>query len=210
MEGASVMVRIVLAEPAELIRKAIRGILPQDFQIISEVYTLETALRAVADGRPDVVVASYSWPRYDGPTFVSDLVESQPRLMILLLSDRESPQLLGEAVKRGVAGIVQKTQPLDVISAAIEAVGRGGYYLCPGSSASLANVIRGNGPAMHISQRESDVLRLIANGLQSKSIANVLGLAHCTVRTYRKTLMRKMGASNVAELMAAAASAGLL
>lgn len=203
-------VRIVVAEPSELIRNAVRALLPEGFVIAAEVGSAIEALRAVADYHPEMLVACYSLPKTDGLTFVRCILELHPAVKILLLSDGETDQLHVEAVRAGAGGIVSKDQPVEVIRAAIEQVSAGGKYLCGISATAIANHMRKPVAVINLSDRETDVLRMIANGLGTKEIATALQLTYHTVRDYRKTLMRKMGSSNVAELLATAAKARLL
>jgi DNA-binding NarL/FixJ family response regulator len=203
-------VRIVVAEPSELIRKAIRAILPAGFVITHEVGSAIAALREVGDSRPEMLVAAYSLPKTDGLTFIRAAVSMHPLIRILLLSDGETDRLQAAAVRAGVAGIVSKDQSEEIVRAAILQVGSGGKYLCGVSATAIANDMRRPLPIVKISDRESEVLRMLSNGLGNKEIAKALVLSPHTIVGYRKSLMRKLDCSNVVELLAAASLAHLL
>lgn len=161
--------------------------------------------------RPDVLVASCALPDADGLTFTREALDLRPELRILLLSSDESERMLIEGMRAGIYGFVDKSQPAEIVRAAILAVGTGKRYLCTMAAGRVFKYIQklGNGGTI-ISPREWDVLRLSSNGLGNKEIAEALTLSINTVRSYRKTLMRKLDAKNVAELLRAGVRLGLI
>lgn len=204
-------VRLVLADPAELVRKCISGILPTSCEITSIVESGRAALRAIADDRPDVLVASYTLPDLDGLTLTREALDIRPELRILLLANDESERMHVEALRAGIFGFVDKSQSIEVLRAAILAVGSGQRYLCTSAAGRVFKYIQNpQNEGMLVSPREWDVLRLSSNGLSNKQIAEALKLSVNTVKSYRRTLMRKLDATNIAELLRAGAKLGLI
>ena len=203
-------VRIVLAEPAEVVRKTVRDLLPLEFSIVAETGTAAEALEAIAKHEASLLVASSSLPDMECATFVRSARGLRDSLQVLLLSDGQRDNELVAAVRAGAHGIVLSRDMVTAIAEAIRTVGRGGFYLSGGPAKAVMQRIAGKEEEIMLTDKQHAVLRMIAEGLHNKQIARQLTLTEATVKTYRKRLYRMLGASNTAEVIAASQKIGLL
>jgi len=135
---------------------------------------------------------------------------------VIILSRHDDEETVIAALRSGASGFVLKKSPSGDLLAALHAVARGGTYFSSQISQHLvARIRRGEAPAAgspdnsRLTRRELEVLRLVTAGNSSKDIAQTLGLSVDTVRSYRKSLMKKLRANNVARLIRIAISQGL-
>lgn len=204
------MTRVVLADPSELERRSIRHLLDDSYRIIVDSRTALPALSAIMVDQPQLFVASFSQTDIDGLTMVRRAISTREQLRIVLLTNDESRRSLIEAARAGAQGFVAKSEPLEVVKRAIDEVRAGRTFICSHNSGIMLSEVRSNTSAAGLSGREWDVLRLTYNGLSNKQIAESLALSIHSVRGYRQTLMKKLGATNGIELVRTALTLGLL
>ena len=163
--------------------------------------------------RPDIVVVDAA---IDPRGQLSHLLAGTPGLGVILLVDEahRSTQYVANAVTGGVRGVVLRTAQPPQIVKAIQTVHSDGRYVDPALAASLAApaaaVRRPNGPRQPLSQREHQVLQLIADGLENQAIANVLFVSVETVRTHVKSILRKLASRDRTHAVAVAFRSGVL
>lgn len=203
-------VRIVLVEPQALIRQAIRYSLPDGYSIILESASAKSLVRTLMDLRPEMLICSSIVASNDATVEVCDAIESMKHLKVLMLIDGDGAHQIAHFIKCGVRGLVSKNASTEDVRAAILQVGGGGQYFCSEATDAVAEHIRKPAADVNISPREWDVLRLVNNGLQTKAIATALDIRAGTVGGYRKSLMKRLGATNAVELIHAAKRLGLI
>ena len=184
--------------------------------VVGEASDGASALRLAESAHPDVVVADVHLPDCDGIDLAARIIEQRPVTKVIFLSADADFSLVRRALSAGGGGYLLKgNAPQDVIRA-IEAVAKGGVYLCPEVAAALVEDYQNCVGGAHaeqgakISEREEAVLRLVAEGLRNKEIADRLGVGIKSVETYRKRLLKKLGYSSTAELVRHAVREGLV
>jgi DNA-binding NarL/FixJ family response regulator len=152
----------------------------------------------------------------NGIEATTEIVRHCPNTKVVVLSGYDDEVSVMNAIKAGARGYILKRASLTDMLEAIRTVARGGSYLSPQVSDRLlrriqtGNTSTSNSPMLQgLSPREVQVLRLVAEGKSSKEIAGVLNLELETVRSYRKTMMKKLGVNNAATLTKVAVQAGL-
>jgi DNA-binding NarL/FixJ family response regulator len=212
-------VRIVLVDDHKIMRDGIRTILQHsdEFRIVGEADNGLDAVRLCKQLMPDIVILDIGLPKLDGLHAATEILRycSQSRIIMLSMHDDENSVMT--AIRAGARAFVLKKASASDLLEALQTVARGGSYLSSQVSDQLLNRIRrGNlegkstAPGLEgLTPREIQVLRLVADGRTSKEIATALDLGLETVRSYRKTMMKKIGVNNVAALTQVALSSGL-
>jgi len=202
-------IRIALVEDQRLIRELLAAVLSRetDFEVVAQVGTGREAISAEIEVRPDVFVVDISLPDVDGLEVARALRRNRPRLPILALSIHEEPYFVREMLQAGADGYVVKSAAMEELVRAIRAVHEGRMYLSPkiARQAVGARVRR----AQLLTARETEVLRLIAEGKHSGQIAARLSISSGTVEAHRRNIMVKLGLHSVAELTKYAVREGL-
>lgn len=199
--------RLLIIEQ-RLLREGIRAILPSDFEIVAEASTGQEAVTAALQNFPEMALLGLPVD-VDPPALIAKLLRTC-RVKILVLGAQESALTINGVLRAGATGFVAKDASAEVFGAALMSVRRGLFFLCPAAAARLAQFVQRGGPSTQLSAREREVLRAIANGGSSKEISTGLGLEEHTVRSYRKSLMKKLGVQNVVGLLQTAREQGLL
>ncbi|MCC7175285.1 MAG: response regulator transcription factor [Bryobacterales bacterium] len=210
---------LVLVDDQRLMRDGIRAILQQsgEFVVVGESGSGPDAVRLCRELRPDVVLMDIGLHGLNGVEATAELLRHLPGAKVVVLSAYDDEQSVVGAIRSGARAFLLKQASESDLLEALRAVAKGGSYLSPQVSDKLLKRIqRGDldsssyAPALDaLSPREIQVMRLVAEGQTSKEIAAMLGLGLQTVRSYRKTLMKKLKVNNVAALTQAALAAGL-
>jgi len=210
---------IVLVDDHQVLRDAIKEILARypDFQVVGEAGSGPEAVDVCGRTDPDLVVMDIGLPGMNGIEATGELARRSPRARVLMLSMYDDEDSVMAAVRAGARGFVLKKACATELVDAMRTVVRGGTYFGAQVSDRLLSGVQtgklrqpGRSGREALSPREQQVLRLTAEGKSNKEVATLLHLEVHTVRSYRKSLMAKLGASNVAQLIQVAAAAGLL
>jgi DNA-binding NarL/FixJ family response regulator len=210
---------IVLVDDHQVLRDAIREILLRhpEFGVVGEAGSGPEAVQICRQTDPDLVVMDIGLPGMNGIDATGELARHSPRARVLILSMYDDEGSVMAAVRAGARGFVLKQACASELVDAIRTVARGGTYFGARVSDRLLSGVqvgrmRAPTRAGHdiLSPREQQVLRLTVDGKSNKEVATLLHLEVHTVRSYRKTMMAKLGASNVAELIQVAAASGLI
>jgi DNA-binding NarL/FixJ family response regulator len=201
------------------VREAMRALIDhnKNFQVIGEADDRGQTLRLLGTHRPDVILFDLD-PAHDaGIETISEIVSNHPGIRIIALSMCCEDAIVESAVRAGVIGFICKAEPSDNLTDILKTVAQGGAYLSSRLVGRVMDRLK-NGelrstrdPALgELTEREVQVLRLLAKGLASKEVAATLNLAVETVHSYRKSLMKKLKVHNVAGLVQFAVSAGVI
>lgn len=196
--------RILLVDDHKMLLAGIRAMLDQsqDFEVIGEAETGAEAIAACEQQHPDVIVMDIGLPDMNGIDTTQVIVRNAPRTKVVMLSIYCDEYSVVSAIRAGAQAYVLKQAAGRDLLEAMRAVSRGESYLSPQVSANLVRRMKRASPrssqALEIlSPRELQVFRLVAAGNASKDIAVTLDLSLETVRSYRKTMMRKLGVTNI-------------
>ena len=192
-------IRLLLVDDHQLVRDGLRARLGDiaEFEIVGEAANGQEALAASDTLRPDLALVDVGLPDMNGIELASALGQRCPALRVLILSMYDSPGYVQSAMQAGARGYVLKDAPSAEIIAAIRAVAAGGVYL---SSALTAALTTPPTEATALTEREREVLILLAQGDSNKRIAQKLDVSVRTVETHRLNLRRKLGIETVAGL----------
>ena len=199
------MRKVLIVDDHEVVRDGVRKLLEEQDGVIScgEAGTAEEALGMALAGEWDAVVLDLSFAGKGGLEILKELKQVRPRLPVLVLTMHSEEQYARRAFKAGAAGFITKDSPRAELSKAIYKVMEGGKYLSPALAEKLVvDLKRGADRPLDetLSDREFQVMRLIASGKTLSEIAELLSLSDKTISTYRARLMEKMGMRTNAEL----------
>ena len=214
--SAGVATRVLLADDHNLVRAGVRKILEshREVEVVGEVGDGESALRALESTRADVMVLDLTMPGTDGFEVLERAKAAHPELKILVLTMHASPEYVARAVREGADGYLLKDSAVQDLMSAIEAVMQGKSYFSPPIQKELGEILRTERTRQRLldqlTEREREVLRLVAEGLSTKEIASRLAISTRTVETHRAHLMHKLGLKSVARLTQFAIREGML
>ena len=199
------MRKVLIVDDHEVVRDGVKRLLEEQPGAIScgEAGTPEEALGMALTAEWDAVVLDLSFTGKSGLEVLKELKQMRPRLPILVLTMHSEEQYARRAFKAGAAGFITKDSPRAELSKAIHKVMEGGKYLSPALAERFVNDLeRGidRTPDETLSDREFEVMRLIASGRTLSEIASLLSLSDKTISTYRARLLDKMGMRTNAEL----------
>ena len=207
--------RIVIIEDHTAIREMLTEILRHDqaYKIVGECGDGLQACGLCLELKPDVIVLDARLPGLSGVDILRRVSKTLKTTRILVFSGYESPALVREMLEAGAHGFIEKTAGLGEFKKGLETVAQGGTYFGPGVAALLRNVVAGNNPAggaESITEREREILKLVAESNSTKEIAQKLGISVKTVDNHRTNLMRKLNLHDVASLTRYSLEIGLI
>jgi DNA-binding NarL/FixJ family response regulator len=198
--------RILLADDHAVVRHGLRQILADEFKraAFGEARNAQEALDLVWKENWDIAILDITMPGRSGLDVLREIKKSKPRLPVLVLSMHPENQFAVRVLKRGASGYMTKeSAPVELVGAVKKVMG-GGRYVSNSLAEKLATYLSGDShkpPQELLSDREFQVLRLIASGKTVSEIARELSLSVKTISTYRSRILEKMGLRNNAELM---------
>jgi DNA-binding NarL/FixJ family response regulator len=201
MPDITTPLRILLADDHVTVRHGLKLLIDTqaDMKVIAEAGDGKSAIRMAQDLKPDVVVMDISMPGVNGLMATRSLKQLQPDIAIVTLTRHGDDAYLHELLRAGVSGYVLKQSAPSELLQAIRAAATGGQYLDSTLTARVTAAFLGregkrvNKSAAPISEREAEVLRLIASGYSNKEIAGRLSLSVKTVEAHKANGMRKLG-----------------
>jgi two-component system invasion response regulator UvrY len=200
------MKRILLIDDHEVVRAGVKRIFdkqPQGTVLFGEASTAPEGLDLVRTQEWDAVVLDLSLGGRDGLEVLKELKQIRPRLPVLILSMHSEALFARRAFKAGASGYITKDIPRSELVNAINKVIEGGTYVSPTLAEELVVDLRKGAdrpPHELLSDREFEVMRLIASGKTVSEIAELLSLGDSTISTYRARILEKMGMKTNAEL----------
>ncbi len=198
--------KILLADDHAVVRHGLRQILAEDFAraAFGEARNAQEALDLVWKEKWDIVILDITMPGRSGLEVLREIKRSRPKLPVLVLSMHPENQFAIRVLKRGAAGYMTKeSAPSELVNAVKRVLAGGRYVSLPLAEKLASDLSRETqkAPQDLLSDREFQVLRLIASGKLVSEIAGELSLSVKTISTYRARILEKMGLRNNAELM---------
>ena len=196
------VIRIVIADDHAIVRRGLRQLLDSEdgFEVVAEAEDVESARRYLRGHHPDVLVLDLNMPGEPSLEAIPKLREEFPKTQIVVLTMQNEPAYARTALSAGVLGYVLKESADAELVEAIRAAVAGEHYLNPRLGAKVASEPP-PGPPDGLSDRELEILRLIALGFTNAQVAEELFLSVRTVETHRAHIQQKLGLSDRAELV---------
>jgi two-component system response regulator NreC len=211
--------RIVIAEDHTILREGLRSLLvaDPDFDVVGEASDGRAAVRCVESLSPDLVLMDLSMPRMNGLEAIRDIKKQNPETKIVVLTVHKTEEYILATLQAGADGYVLKDASHSELLMALRNVSIGKRYLSPGISEQvIEGYLRGRQDVKVLStwdtltQREREILKLIAEGYKNKEVADFLCISPKTVEKHRANLMRKLDLHSAAALTALAMEKGLV
>ncbi|MBC7368406.1 MAG: response regulator transcription factor [Undibacterium sp.] len=212
-------ISIMLADDHTVMRQALRLLLEKedDFAVVGQAESGREAVDLVPVLRPDVILLDLAMPDLDGAEATRRIVAANPHAKVLILSGHSDDESLRHLVAAGALGFLEKKSAVGALTAAIRTVAAGGMFFSPLIAARLVQtkrsssaVSRNDHPVRHLTPREKEVLRFVAEGQANKHVAATLGISIKTVQKHRQHLMDKLNIHETAGLTRYALAHGLL
>jgi DNA-binding NarL/FixJ family response regulator len=198
-------IKVVLVDDHRILREGLRLALAvfEDLEVVGEAYDEASATEVVARTNPDVVVLDLRLGEADGLRWARVALQAERKPKIVVLSAETHRERVQEALRMGISGYVVKSDELDELVRAIRHAHQGHLYLCPDIMTEMMRAQSGGKrePAGDLSERDREIVRLVALGLRNKEIAAELGLSAKSIETYRLRLMRRLDCESVADLI---------
>ena len=210
-------IRILLADDHALVRAGIRALLQKiaGVQVIGEAENGLEALELIKKFKPDIALLDIAMPELDGLAVAARVTAECPEVRVIMLSMHSDQEYVMRALRAGAKGYLLKGARISELELAVTAVARGETYLSPAAAVHLVDDViqRANGesrPLDRLTQRQRQVLQLIAEGRTRKQIAQALKISAKTVDTFRAQLMEELDIHDVAGLVRFALGVGLI
>lgn len=209
------MKRLVIIEDQTAIREMLVEILRNDpnYELVGETGDGQGAVQLCLETSPDVCVLDAKIPGLNGVDILRRVAKKLPQMRVLVFSGHENPVLVREMLEAGAHGFVEKTAGLYEFRKGLETVANGGNYFGPAVAALLRNVVANPASSAapdFLTDREREILQLVAESYSTKGIAAKLGISAKTVDNHRTNLMRKLDLHDVASLTRYAMEVGLI
>ena len=208
------MIKIVIIDDHPIVRRGLKQILMEesDLEIVGEAENAEKAMPLLRQSGCDIVILDITLPGVNGIGVLAKIKGEFPGLPVLILSVHPEEQYAKVALKTGASGYLTKEGTPDELVKAIRKIVSGGRYISPALAEELAfNLDREEGPLYHsLSNREFQVMVMIASGKKTRDIASMLNLSVKTISTYRTRILEKTKMRSNSELIHYAIRNGLV
>jgi two-component system response regulator NreC len=211
--------RIVIAEDHTILREGLRSLLSSnpDFEVVGEAEDGREAIRCVEKLKPDLILTDLSMPRMNGMEAIREIKKQSPKTKILVLTVHKTEEYILATLKAGADGYLLKDSTHTELVMAVKNVISGKHYISPEISEKVIEGYLEGRKTLKLrtswetlTQREREVLKLIAEGYRNKKIADDLCISVKTVEKHRANLMEKLNLHNVQALTAFAIEKGLV
>ncbi|WP_018680823.1 response regulator [Actinokineospora enzanensis] len=204
-------IRVLVVDDHPIVRDGLRGLLDgqPDLRVVAEAGDGHEALALVAAHEPDVVLMDLRMPRLDGVAAIAAITRAHPTVRVLVLTTYDEDHDIVRAVAAGAAGYLLKDTPRADLFHAVRAVARGESVLGPAITARLMGRMRAD-EVETPSERELEVLALVAKGMMNRAIGRALSISEATVKTHLVHVFGKLGATDRTSAVTIAIERGLL
>ncbi|MGZ4371528.1 MAG: response regulator [Gaiellaceae bacterium] len=192
-----------------LVEAVARLLQEEGITILAKVYDGAAVLAAITEHRPRVAVVDVLMPKMDGIGIATRAARETPACGVILYTGAGEEDTLRRGLRAGARGFVRKEAPLNELVHAVKVVANGGGYVDRGLAGTLVDAAADNA-AVALSPREREILRLLADGRATETIAGELGISTETVRTYVQRAMRKLDADTRTQAVANALRRSLI
>ena len=209
-------IRVVLADDHAIVREGVKALLnlADDIEVVGEAADGREAIARVQALQPDVIVMDIAMPDLGGLEATVEIRRQYPRTRILILSQHEDREYIRRFLKAGVSGYVLKKSAGSDLTTAIRAVHRGGLVLDPDvareAMLEAAEGRQDEDPYDTLTDREKQVIKLVAEGRSNKDVAELLGISVKTAMSHREHIMQKLGLHSRTELIRFALKQGII
>ena len=203
---------VIVADDHAIFRQGLASLLQAeaDIVLLAQASTGAEAWGLIESTRPDVAILDLSMPQLSGIEVARRVEAAGLDTRIVLLTMHDDPSAVLQALETGVAGYILKDNSFEELVQAVHNVATGGTFVTPAIRAKLRTLQREGRPAVPLSPREREVIRLIALGNSSKEIARIMAISPRTVDTYRSRSMEKLGLHSLADVVRYAVQAGMV
>jgi two-component system response regulator NreC len=207
-------IKILLADDHTVVREGIRSLLESrnNIMVVGEVSNGRDAIRKAAELRPDVVIMDISMPVLNGIEATRAIVQESPRIKVLVLTVHEDRETVRQILRAGAAGFLVKKSAASELFNAVDAVHRGDAFFAPSVSRVLLEdyVQVTNDTVEVLSQRERQILQLVAEGYANREIADLLCISVKTVEGHKDNIKKKLGVRDQVDLIKYAILKGII
>lgn len=211
------MIRLLLVDDQDLIRRGLKALLGTDptLEVVGEAANGQEAVTQVAQLNPDVVLMDVRMPGTDGVAGTQQICQQFPDTKVLMLTTFDDQEYVTQALQAGASGYLLKDTPFDELTQAIALVHKGYTQIGPGLATQvLTHPTPANSgdlePWLGLSEREQDIVRLVAQGHNNREIAQSLHIAEKTVKNYLTNILSQLGLRDRTQLAIAALKIGFL
>lgn len=207
-------IRILLADDHIVVREGIRYLLESNdnITVVGEVSNGRDAIQKAGDLKPDIVVMDISMPILNGIEATRAIMQQFPKVKVLVLTMYEDRETVRQILKSGAAGCLMKKSAASELFFAIEAVHQGEAYFTPSvSKVLLEDYVQITGDGIEVlSQRERQILQLVAEGYANREIADLLCISVKTVEGHKENIKKKLGLRDQVDLIKYAILKGII
>ena len=211
-------IRVVLADDHPIVRAGVREALKEvpGVEVVGEASDGREAVSLVKSARPDVVFMDISMPSLNGLEATERIIKAMPEVRVVILSRHDNEEYYWRALRVGASGYLLKNAVISELKGALQRVVGGEVYLSREISARLRHklplqqIARARSPVEQLSERQRDILQLIAEGQTTKAIALILKVSPKTVEYHRMQLMQRLNIFDIPGLVRFAVRAGLV
>lgn len=212
-------IRVVLAEDHTIVRKGLRSLLDAeaDIEVVGEAGDGRQAVQQVGELHPDIVLMDITMPGLNGLEATRQIKQRYPEVQVLVLTMHATEEYIRQILRAGASGYLVKQAAVSELVLAIRAVQAGGCFLSPSISKAIVDeysrqvdATLGEARYDRLTNREREVLQLVAEGHSSREIGETLCISVKTVEAHRASLMEKLDLHNVAEVTRYAIARGLI
>jgi DNA-binding NarL/FixJ family response regulator len=204
--GRAAAIRVLVVDDHDLFRTGLASLiaLQPDIEVVAQASGGRAAVRLAGELEPDVVLMDLRMPDLQGAEATHQIVESRPATRVIALTVLSEDEDVASAVQAGACGYLAKDTPIEEVLTAIRAAAQGAAWLSPRAAEVVLGRMRqpdaGSSPdprpVVALSERELEVLRLVARGLENAQIADALGISPRTAKNHVSSILAKLGVPN--------------
>src|ERR1700730_7358550 len=203
--------RVLIADDHDLVRRGVRDLLAtrNGWQVVGEACDGADAVRQAVNLKPDIAILDFSMPELNGPGAAAQITEKVPETGVVVLTMHDSEQVMREVLQAGARGLVLKSDADRDLLEAVEAVAKKRHFFTTrlsdlvlgGYLAGTSTKHKEKSKVARLTERECEVIRLLADGMSSKEAATRLQISIRTVESHRINISRKLGFNSIAKLV---------